>query len=209
MKSKTDHRDHWDRVYRQKTSDQLSWYQSTPTLSLQWINSLNLRKDAVILDVGGGVSSLVDALVDAEFAQVHVLDISAVALALSQQRLGQRAQAVEWHCADILDFECAQKIDLWHDRAVLHFINKPEQQARYVGTMQRLLAPNANVILAPFAQDGPEQCSALPVTRYSPQSLAKLLGPRFELREHLHTTHTTPWGSPQAFLFARFRFNPE
>ncbi len=195
---------HWDRVYQTKSSQDVSWYQRRPDLSLALILATGARKDAGIIDVGGGASLLVDFLLDNGYTQLAVLDISAAALSLSRSRLGKSADAVEWFEADVTSFEPPHRFGLWHDRAVFHFLTDAVDRRGYVATLRRTLLPGGTVIISTFAPDGPPKCSGLDVVRYDEHSIAAELGAEFQLRETRHETHVTPWRAEQQFNYFRF-----
>ena len=195
---------HWQGVYTTKHSDAVSWFQRTPEPSLRMIDALGIKAPATLIDVGGGASTLVDELVARGF-KVTVLDIAEAALAVSRERLGETAEAVEWQVADITLWRPDRVYDVWHDRAVFHFLTDAGDRERYISAMKAGLAPGGAAIFATFAEDGPERCSGLPVMRYSPESLAAERGPDFALAHHTRETHLTPWGSEQSFTWAGFR----
>lgn len=196
---------HWQTVWTTKPADEVSWYQDDPAPSLAMIAAAGLRKDAAIIDVGGGASTLVDRLLERGYVHVAVLDIAEAALRQAAERLGPMGDDVTWIEADVLDWRPVPGLfDLWHDRAVLHFLAEPADQARYVEVMKAALGPGATVVLAAFAPDGPEKCSGLPVRRHDSASLAALLGPEFRLAEEARQEHVTPGGNVQKFQWARF-----
>lgn len=190
---------HWDSVYRTRESDTVSWFQAEPTMTLALVELLEIPHDAAIIDVGGGTSRLVDHLLAADYTDLTVLDLSPAALAVSQIRLGDAA-GVEWIAEDLLTWQPARRYDLWHDRAVLHFLSG-EAVATYRELLEWSVAPGGFVILGTFAPDGPEQCSGLPVTRYSAAALTGFLAPTFVVIEERHELHTTPSGAVQAFTW--------
>jgi trans-aconitate methyltransferase len=196
---------HWDKVYTTKSIDAVSWYQLRPAMSLELLAHGGLAKDAALLDVGGGASVLVDFLLDEGFSDVSVLDIAAPALAAVKQRLGERAAKVKWLVADIAKWKPERAYDLWHDRAVLHFLTDEADRAAYAKTIAAALKPGGQAIIATFAPDGPEKCSGLVVRRHSPADMAELLGPGFVLEEERREEHHTPGGSTQRFAWGRFR----
>jgi trans-aconitate methyltransferase len=198
-----DGRAHWDAVYAARAEDQVSWYQARPVASLGLIARAGKGPGASLVDVGGGASRLVDHLLDAGHREITVLDLSPVALDRARARLGQRASLVTWLAADVTTWEPARTFDLWHDRAVFHFLVEAEARRRYLATLTAALAPGAQAILGTFAADGPERCSGLPVARYEPETLAAALGPGFRLVEGLHEDHLTPSGAVQRFQFSR------
>lgn len=200
-----DAKPHWARIYETLAPTELSWYQEQPRLSLDLIHSTGASTAAQIIDVGGGTSRLVDALLAEGYQHVTVLDISGRALALAQQRLGPRAAAVTWIEADITMVDLPRHgYDVWHDRAVFHFLLQPEERRRYVETMRHEVRRDGHVIVATFALEGPTRCSGLKVVRYSPASLADEFGAEFELVQSTKELHRTPLGVEQAFLYCSF-----
>ena len=187
--------------------DSVSWYQQRPTLSLELFESLGAQPDQPVVDVGGGASVLVDALLDRGFSDLSVLDISASALERSRSRLGPRADLVRWHRADVLDWRPGRRYALWHDRAVFHFLAQSAERSRYVSTMQSALLPGAHVVIGTFAPDGPEKCSGLTVRRYDAAGLSAELGDRFELLEQRREEHHTPAGAVQVFSWVAMAFH--
>lgn len=197
---------HWESIYQTKDAQQVSWYQAQPHTSLALIRRAGLQPADSIVDVGGGASTLVDHLLAEGFSAVTVLDIAAAALDVARQRLGARGQAVTWREADITDAALPpQAYALWHDRAVFHFLGRPEDRQRYMAQLQQALRPDGWVIMATFALDGPTRCSGLDVTRYSTADLQTELGPAFELIEERPEAHHTPSGGEQKFLFSLWR----
>ncbi|MCF8168439.1 MAG: class I SAM-dependent methyltransferase [Rhodoferax sp.] len=193
---------HWEQVYQTKQPDAVSWFQEHAARSLELIRSVGPSLNASLIDVGGGASTLVDDLLGMGFHHVTVLDLSASALQLARQRLGTAGGGVIWIAGDICNAplpECSY--DIWHDRAVFHFLTDPAQRAAYVQQVIRSVKPGGHVIVATFAPDGPEQCSGLPVARYAPDQLHGEFGPAFELLQHVSEAHTTPWGSVQHFVY--------
>jgi SAM-dependent methyltransferase len=197
-------RDHWHDVYAAKSPDEVSWFEASPSSSLKAIDRLGPDRARSIVDVGGGASSLADALLDRGWRDITVLDIADTALAASQERLGPRAAAVNWLVADIRVWSPGRTFEIWHDRAVFHFLTDPGDRAGYKSALEAGTKSGSQVIIATFAVDGPEKCSGLPVQRYDAKSLAAELGPGFHSVEDWHETHMTPWGAPQAFQWALF-----
>jgi len=195
--SESDRFQHWDSAYRARESDAVSWFQAEPAVTLELVELLGVPHAAAIVDVGGGASRLVDHLLAADYTDLTVLDLSPAALAVSQARLGDAA-GVEWIAEDLLTWQPARRYDLWHDRAVLHFLSG-EDVTTYRELLERSVAPGGCVILGTFAPDGPEQCSGLPVTRYGTAELTRFLAPTFAVIEERYELHTTPSGSGQAF----------
>ncbi|HEY9280083.1 MAG TPA: class I SAM-dependent methyltransferase [Eoetvoesiella sp.] len=201
-------KEHWDTIYTSKSSDHVSWFQTHAKLSLQFINETGLLADASIIDVGGGASTLVDDLLDKGFSKITILDLSATALAVAQQRLGSRSQTVQWMEANIVEVQLPQyAYDVWHDRAVFHFLTSPQERHAYVEQVLRSVRPGGHVIIATFSEDGPTQCSGLPVTRYSAEELYAEFGARFTLLRHVKEDHHTPSGALQKFVYCYCRKN--
>lgn len=197
---------HWQTVWTNKSPEEVSWFQGEPTVSLAMIEAARPRRDAAIIDVGGGASVLVDRLLERGFVHLAVLDVADAALRHAAERLGPQGDDVTWIEADILSWQPVPGLfDLWHDRAVFHFLRDPADQTAYVAVMRRALGPDASVILACFAPDGPEKCSGLPVCRHDASSLAALLGPGFRLEDSRTEAHATPSGGSQNFVWCRFR----
>ena len=196
---------HWDKVYATKGEAELSWFQDNPSTSLAMIRAANSEREAAIVDIGGGASRLVDALLQDGYRNVSVLDLSANALDAAKKRIGTAASMVHWIVADATTWQPAKTYDVWHDRAAFHFLTDPRDRAAYAERLRSAVAPNGHVIIATFAPDGPEKCSGLPVQRHDSASLAAELGPDFELVETRSETHRTPWDSTQAFQFSRFQ----
>ena len=200
-----DRQAHWQQVYTSKDERAVSWFEAVPLGSLDLIRATGIGRDAAIIDIGGGASRLVDALLDEGFRDLTVLDVSREALAKSKARLGARGASVQWLGADVTIWQPARRYDLWHDRAALHFLTAPDERAAYAERFMRAVRPGGHVIIATFAPDGPERCSGLPVVRHDADSLAALLGPSFELIENRRHEHSTPAGAVQKFQFSRFR----
>jgi ubiquinone/menaquinone biosynthesis C-methylase UbiE len=198
-------KEHWERVYSSKAPDAVSWFQEHAETSLSFIKKLNLDKNAPIIDIGGGASTLVDDLLLNGYSHLSVLDISGAALEIAKNRIGRHSINVQWLEADVtaIQFEKHQ-FELWHDRAVFHFLTKLEDRQNYIQNVVRSVKPNGHIIISTFAEDGPTQCSGLPVVRYSPTTLQAELGDCFLLKDHLNENHSTPFGTIQKFLFCYF-----
>jgi SAM-dependent methyltransferase len=194
--------EHWESVYTTKGDADVSWTQAEPRLSLSLIGEV--CPVGTVIDVGAGSSVLVDRLLDRAYS-VAVLDISGAALARSQSRLGARAKEVRWIVADVTTVLDVGRYDVWHDRAVFHFLAAPGQRSAYRDLMVRTVPTGGHVIIATFAPEGPKQCSGLPVCRYDGPALAAELGPQFRLIRSLPETHLTPTGKPQSFQYSVFR----
>jgi ubiquinone/menaquinone biosynthesis C-methylase UbiE len=193
---------HWEHVYATKESAQVSWYQPHAALSFDMIKRIGLPLDAAIIDVGGGASTLTDDLLDQGYRNLSVLDLSSEALAIARERLGRRADCVQWIEADVTSAPLPEQyFDVWHDRAVFHFLTDEADRRAYVGQVMRVVKPGGHVIVATFAPDGPAQCSGLPVVQYDPDSLHDEFGPAFELVGHNDESHVTPAGRIQHFIY--------
>jgi 2-polyprenyl-3-methyl-5-hydroxy-6-metoxy-1,4-benzoquinol methylase len=205
-------RAHWDEVYTSRGETDVSWFQDNPALSLELIErarggrgTLIGASDIRIIDVGGGASRLADGLLTRGFRDLTVLDISATALDLAALRLGRRASEVQWITADVTEWQPSRRFDVWHDRAVFHFLVDPADRAAYVSRLKEALVPGGHAIIATFAADGPDTCSGLPVRRYDAGGLGAELGAEFTLVESRPHDHVTPWNSSQRFQFSVFQ----
>jgi 2-polyprenyl-3-methyl-5-hydroxy-6-metoxy-1,4-benzoquinol methylase len=200
------HKEYWNRLYSAKSTESVSWFQHEATQSLHFIEATGVPLTAAIIDVGGGSSTLTDSLLDAGYRNTTVLDLSAVALSVTRTRLGERSANVNWIEADITQVELPlHAYDVWHDRAVFHFLIMPEAREAYVSALLRALKPGGHVIIATFAEDGPTQCSGLPVMRFRAEELHAELGSSFELIRHEHEDHYTPFGKTQKFVYCYCR----
>lgn len=203
-----DRRAHWEGVYRTKGPEQVSWFQAEARLSLDLITR-HAPAGAAIADIGGGASRLVDGLLAAGHRTVQVLDLSAAALAAAQARLGPAATPVRWVVADVLTHDFAPaSLEVWHDRAVFHFLTDQADRARYVDQVQRAVKPGGLVLVATFAEDGPLKCSGLEVARYSPDALHAKFGADFRVVESHREEHRTPNGAVQRFTYCLCRHEP-
>jgi trans-aconitate methyltransferase len=200
--------DHWEKVYRSKPENEVSWFEDEPRISLDLINAAGLALDAPIIDVGGGEARLVDRLIARGHTDLCVLDLSHKALDVARVRLGKAASSVGWIVADVTQWEPERKWQLWHDRAVFHFLTDADDRRAYVNAMRQALNADADVIIATFAPDGPERCSGLAVMRHDAESVGKALGPEFRLEETRSYEHRTPGGASQRFQYARFSRRP-
>ena len=199
-------KDHWDRVYTTKAPESVSWFQEHADRSLALIGRIDPSRSIAVIDIGGGASTLVDDLLNDGYSSVSVLDMSEAALEASKQRLGPRADRVTWLCGDITQLSLPERAyDVWHDRAVFHFLTTPQERAAYVQAVLRSVKPGGQVIVATFAEDGPTQCSGLPVIRYSADSLHAEFGAPFTLLRHEHEEHHTPFGTVQSFVYCLCR----
>lgn len=195
-------KEHWEQVYSSKSVDEVSWFQEHAALSLKLIRDAGVALTAPIIDVGGGASTLVDDLLANGYGKVTVLDLSAAALAAAKARLGVRAADVQWLEANIIEAELASNAyEVWHDRAVFHFLTTAQERHAYVQTVLRAVKPGGLVVVATFAEDGPSQCSGLPVMRYDAKALHAEFGEPFVLLGHEKESHHTPGGNEQKFVY--------
>jgi len=195
-------RQHWEHVYRTKEPTEVSWYTPHLETSLRLIEDADPDRDALIVDVGGGEATLVDDLLDRGYRHVSVLDVSATALEVSKRRLGKRAGAVDWLRGDVTTVSFRHHhYDVWHDRAVFHFLTRPEDRAAYVRQVGHAVKPGGHVIIATFGPEGPTKCSGLDVVRYGPHALHGEFGVGFRLLKHLTEVHQTPAGATQQFTY--------
>lgn len=193
---------HWETIYRSKTPDSVSWYRPHLEVSLGLIERAAARLSAAIIDVGGGESTLVDDLVKRGFRDLTVLDISATALDVTKRRLGQGAERVNWIAGDVTQVTLPRRsFDVWHDRAVFHFLTAAEDRAAYVRTVMQAMRPRGFVIVSTFGLEGPTRCSGLDVVRYDADSLHGQFGSGFQMVESSKEIHHTPWGVAQQFLY--------
>lgn len=197
---------HWENVYSSKSDREVSWFREHLDNSLKMILATGVGTDAAIIDVGGGSSTLVDDLLADGFVDLTVLDISRSALDRSRERLGVKAQNVEWVDADITDVQLPEgRFDVWHDRAVFHFLTDEGDRKRYIELVLRSLKPGGHIIVASFGPNGPMKCSGLDVVRYSPSEMSETFGGNFEMLSSISETHNTPFGTSQEFVYCYCR----
>lgn len=197
---------HWEDIYQTKSPVEVSWFQPHLKHSLELVRESGIGTQASVIDVGAGASTLADDLIEEGYRHITVLDISREALEISKKRLGEKAQRVQWLEADILQANLpAESFDLWHDRAVFHFLTSPDERAQYIHQMNRCLKPGGTAIIATFSLKGPERCSGLDVVRYSPETLQAGLGSEYTLIKSLEELHQTPGGKEQAFIYCMFK----
>ena len=199
---------HWEKVYAGSKPDEVSWYQDQPGKSLALIQQAAVPKDGELIDVGGGASRLVDRLLESGFKNLSVLDISANGLNYAKGRLGARAADVKWIEADVTAFSTDQTYDLWHDRAVFHFLTEERDRGNYIASVRKALKPGGSLILAAFAPDGPEKCSGLPVRRYDAGLVRETFGSGFEILHESMEAHKTPWDTEQKFTYFLLKRTP-
>jgi 2-polyprenyl-3-methyl-5-hydroxy-6-metoxy-1,4-benzoquinol methylase len=199
-------RSHWNAVYESKAPSQLSWYQKRPQRSLELLEELGVGGSTAIIDVGGGASTLVDALLERGVASIAVLDIAYAALEHAKARLGSRAASVTWVEGDVTQIELdAGAYDVWHDRAVFHFLTAHEHRRAYVAAAAHAIRPGGSAVIATFSLQGPTRCSGLEVVRYDAALVAREFGNDFTLERSVDDLHHTPTGSTQAFTYAMLR----
>lgn len=199
--------DHWNHVYRTKQPDEVSWYAPHLERSLNLVKQAAPNKDAYIIDIGGGEATLVDDLVNQGYRHVSVLDISEAALKVAQNRLQDRRSAVNWITGDITNIELpVSTFDVWHDRAVFHFLTDQRQRLAYVEQVKKAVKHGGHVIVATFGPNGPLQCSGLDVVRYDANELHAQFGGAFELVSHEEENHRTPWGAMQQFVYCYCKY---
>jgi ubiquinone/menaquinone biosynthesis C-methylase UbiE len=197
---------HWEEVYETKDSTEVSWFQEHPELSLQFIERTGVDNSAQVIDVGGGASTLVDDLLDKGYQNITVLDISGAALQVAQERLGSKANVVAWMEADITQVQLPYKFyDVWHDRAVFHFLTRAADRQKYVEAVMRSVKAGGHIIVATFGVDDPSRCSSLEVVRYNPDSLHDEFGDNFDLVHSTSESHETPFGTEQKFIYCDCR----
>lgn len=193
---------HWETVYETKPADAVSWYAPHLRESMRFITTAALSKDAAIVDVGGGESTLVDDLLASGYRNLTVLDISSTALEATRRRLGAPGESVKWIAADILEAKLpANAYEVWHDRAVFHFLTSDEQRRRYVAQVLKSLRPGGFAVVGTFGPEGPDKCSGLPVSKYSAEELHGTFGEPFQLIDSALEQHTTPSGAQQQFVY--------
>jgi trans-aconitate methyltransferase len=197
--------DHWQAVYTSKGENDVSWFQERPSTSLDLIALAGATAISAIIDIGGGASRLVDALVAKGFGAVSVLDLSEAAVKIAKARMGTEADKATWIVADVTIWQPGGVFDIWHDRAAFHFLTDEDDRVAYISRLTAALKPGGHAIIATFAPDGPEKCSGLPVMRYDAGSLGRTLGSAFKLVEARREAHVTPWNSVQQFQFSLFR----
>ncbi len=196
---------HWNDAYDGKSESEVGWFQSKPERSLKLIGRSSVPQSSTLIDVGGGASLLVDYLVRDGFTNITVLDISSVALRTAQERLGESMRLINWVEADITQFQTTEQFDLWHDRAVFHFLTQATERKRYVDLLHQTIKPGGYVIIAAFAVGGPKKCSGLDIVQYDAIKLSQELGEVFTLIEQENELHITPSGNEQAFEYYHFK----
>ena len=199
-------KDHWEKIYTTKQPNEVSWTQKIPQTSLDLIEQFNLPIDAKIIDSGGGDSTLVDHLLAKGYTNLTVLDISEAALQRAQKRLGTKANLARWIVSDITDFKPSESYNLWHDRAVFHFLTDAQEIVNYISNVQKAAR---NMVLATFSVNGPLKCSGLEITQYNTHKMTETFGRDFNLLDSFELDHFTPFGTSQNFIFTSWSKKPE
>jgi 2-polyprenyl-3-methyl-5-hydroxy-6-metoxy-1,4-benzoquinol methylase len=200
-----DRASHWDTIYLRRGVDEVSWYEATPTLSIRRIREAVARGARSVVDIGGGASRLVDHLLGMGLDRIAVVDVSHRALDIARMRLREQGDVVDWIVGDVAELDEVGRFDVWHDRAVFHFLTEVADRHRYVSLCEQTLEPGGVAVMATFAPDGPETCSGLPVRRYDARELSEQCGATFELIDDERYLHVTPSGVTQSFVYSTFR----
>ena len=196
---------HWNKIYETKGSQEVSWFQQYPKTSMEFVKLFSLNKESNIIDIGGGDSHFVDALTEAGFRNITVLDISEKAIEKAKLRLGEKAELVNWIVTDVVDFVPDKKYDFWHDRAAFHFLTEEKQADKYVETANKGIRENGILILGTFSENGPTKCSGLEIKQYSEHSMSSRFEKYFERVKCVTEDHHTPFNTVQNFLFCSFK----
>lgn len=196
---------HWDKVYSTKAEDEVSWFQPYPKTSMEFVELFNLPLNANIIDIGGGDSHFVDALLDTGYQNIYVLDISAKAIEKAKQRLGERASKVQWIVLDVTKFEPLIQFDFWHDRAAFHFLTTEDKIYNYVSIVEATVKKDGYLILGTFSENGPAKCNGLEIKQYSEASMSARFELAFDRIKCVTEDHTTPFNTIQNFLFCSFK----
>ncbi|WP_303920221.1 trans-aconitate 2-methyltransferase [Draconibacterium sediminis] len=200
-----DRKKHWEEIYKSKNTAEVSWFQASPTTSLQFVKEFNLPLSARIIDVGGGDSFMVDRLLEMGYWNITVLDISETAIQKAQQRLGEKADTVTWIVADAAGFQPTETYDFWHDRAAFHFLTEKQEISNYVDTIRSYVKPGGYLVLGTFSEQGPTKCSGIEIKQYSENTMTSLLTDFFNKIRCISVDHKTPFNTLQNFIFCSFR----
>jgi ubiquinone/menaquinone biosynthesis C-methylase UbiE len=200
-----DRKKHWENIYQTKNLKDVSWYQPTPTTSLDFLKQFNISTTAKIIDIGGGDSFLVDHLLDLGYTDLTVLDISAASLDRAKQRLGDRATKVKWIVADAATFKPTEQYDFWHDRAAFHFLTQEQEITNYIDTIQKSIKPTGILVIGTFSEQGPKKCSGIEIKQYSETTMTDRLKMFFEKVKCITVDHQTPFDTIQNFIFCSFK----
>lgn len=201
----TDRKNHWENIYDSKNLEEVSWYQPTPTTSLNFIKEFNIPRTSKIIDVGGGDSFLVDHLLELGYTDISVLDISEKSLERAKKRLGEKSSLVKWIVADITNFQATEKYDFWHDRAVFHFLTDTNDINSYLNILKNNLKKEGVIVIGTFSETGPTKCSGIEIKQYSESSLSQLMSKFFKKVKCIYTDHHTPFQTIQNFVFCSFK----
>jgi SAM-dependent methyltransferase len=199
------YKQHWEKVFGSKAENEVSWFQPYPKTSMEFVELFILPLDANIIDIGGGDSHFVDALLDKGYQNIYVLDISTTAIERAMQRLGERASKVHWIISDVIDFEPPVQFDFWHDRAAFHFLTTEDKIYKYVSIAENAIKKDGYLILGTFSENGPKECSGLQIRQYSEASMSARFEVAFERIKCIREDHTTPFNTIQNFLFCSFK----
>jgi|SRR6185312_6626557 len=200
-----DRKKHWENIYSTKELKDVSWYQPTPTTSLDFLKQFNIAKTAKIIDVGGGDSFLVDHLIDTGYEDITVLDISSVSLERAKKRLGDKATKVKWIVADAATFKPTEQYDFWHDRAAFHFLTQDQDINNYVDTISQSIKSTGILVIGTFSEQGPKKCSGIEIKQYSETTMTERLQKFFKKIKCISVDHKTPFDTIQNFIFCSFK----
>ena len=198
-------KNHWENIYSSKNEDAVSWFQEYPKTSIELIEKYSTDKSSSIIDIGSGRSKILKNLIENEYDDLTYLDISQEACSKSKISLGNKKDLIQWHVQNVLDFNTEKKFSIWHDRAVFHFLISKEDVEKYKKVAFKTIAQDGYLILGTFSENGPEKCSGLNISRYSPESLKKIFNPEFKMIETFTIDHKTPFNTIQNFLFIIFK----
>lgn len=200
-----DRKKHWENIYTTKELCDVSWYQPTPTTSLEFLKQFNVDRAAKIIDVGGGDSFLADRLLEMGYQDITVLDISSASLDRAKQRLGDKASKVKWIVADAAAFQPTEQYDFWHDRAAFHFLTEDNEINNYINTIKSHLKPTGILVIGTFSENGPKKCSGIDIKQYSEKTMTERLQQFFEKIKCITVDHKTPFDTIQNFIFCSFK----
>jgi len=200
-------KDHWNNVYASKAENEVSWFQPYPKTSMEFIELFSLPLDANIIDIGGGDSHFVDALLEKGYLNIWMLDISANAIKRAKKRLGGKASQVNWIVSDITEFEPPMQFDFWHDRAAFHFLTTEQKIYKYVSIAEKAIRKEGYLVVGTFSENGPTKCSGLEIKQYSQASMSARFKENFDRIKCITEDHITPRNTVQNFLFCGFRRN--
>jgi len=198
-------KEHWEKIFATKLENEVSWFQTYPKTSVEFLEQFNLPLTANIIDIGGGNSHLVDVLLEKGYENIWVLDISINAIERAKKRLGEKADRIHWIVSDITDFKPEVQFDLWHDRAAFHFMTTEEKIYHYVSIAENSIKKGGYLVLGTFSEQGPEKCSGLEIKQYSEASMSARFEVSFERIKCIHEDHLTPFNTVQNFLFCSFK----